>query len=349
MRLNVSLFALLIFLLGGCSPQSFNLKCNLSNVLERYDENAVIDSVAVQVLSPEGKYETIGYADIHGGEVAFKGRVSEPVLGRIVFFLSVPGGSGSSEASLIIEPGSISSDDAMVFYGSRNNDALNQAVQELDKCSEDSVAVRNLFAGIGEKYSDATLVALLANAFRKLDPGMWLRTIESMDDAIINHPVIESCSKRADKTIAAERAAKATAEGCKFADFQGEWKGRAYKLSDFAGKGKYVLVDFWASWCRPCREEIPNVIRVYEKYKDKGLVVLGVAVSDRPEQTAKAVEALGINYTVVNEVGRGASEAYGIRFIPQIILIAPDGTIVAKGLTGDEIETTVHKFLSTKM
>lgn len=78
-------------------------------------------------------------------------------------------------------------------------------------------------------------------------------------------------------------------------------------------------------------------------------MVLGVAVSDRPEQTAKAVEALGINYTVVNEVGRGASEAYGIRFIPQIILIAPDGTIVAKGLTGDEIETTVHKFLSTKM
>ncbi|MGM9749147.1 MAG: TlpA family protein disulfide reductase [Candidatus Cryptobacteroides sp.] len=325
------------------------MKCNLSNVLRQYDENAVIDSVAVQALSSEGNYETIGYAKVSGDEAIFRGKVPEPVLGRIKFFLSVPGGSGSSDAALIIEPGSISSDDAIVFYGSRNNDALNQAVQELDKCSEDSVAVRNLFAETAEKYSDATLVALLSNAFRKLDPGMWLRTIGQMDDAIINHPVIESCSKRANAILVAERAAKATAEGCRFADFKGEWNGREYKLSDFAGKGKYVLVDFWASWCRPCREEIPNVIRVYEKYKDKGLVVLGVAVSDRPEQTAKAVEALGINYTVVNEVGRSASDAYGIRFIPQIILIAPDGTIVAKGLTGDQIETTVQKFLSTKM
>ena len=133
--------------------------------------------------------------------------------------------------------------------------------------------------------------------------------------------------------------------GAQYKDFQGTWEGKEYKLSDFVSHGKYVLVDFWASWCEPCRKEIPNIIRTYNKYKGKGLEVIGVAVSDKPEETAKAVKKLGINYTVFNETDNSASTAYGIQSIPQILLIGPDGTILKQGLRGESIGEAVKEAL----
>ncbi|MBQ7463127.1 MAG: TlpA family protein disulfide reductase, partial [Bacteroidaceae bacterium] len=102
--------------------------------------------------------------------------------------------------------------------------------------------------------------------------------------------------------------------------------------------GKYVLVDFWASWCGPCRAEIPNLITAYNKYKDKGFTVLGVAVNDKPEATLKAIKDDGIPYPQILNSQQIAASAYGIISIPEIILFAPDGTILARGLRGEEIE-----------
>lgn len=136
-----------------------------------------------------------------------------------------------------------------------------------------------------------------------------------------------------------------TGAGTMFVDFKAEYEGKTTSLSDYVGKGKYVLVDFWASWCSPCRKEIPNIIKVWEKYKGEKFEVLGVATWDKPEATIKAIEQLGIKYPQMLNAQTAGSEAYGIEGIPEIILFSPDGTIVARGLRGDKIESTVEEVL----
>lgn len=136
-----------------------------------------------------------------------------------------------------------------------------------------------------------------------------------------------------------------TAEGKMFKDFEAEYEGKVTKLSDYVGKGKYVLVDFWASWCGPCRAEIPNLIKVYNKYKGDKFEVLGVATWDKPEDTQKAIEQMTIPYPQIMNAQKAGSDAYGITGIPQIILFGPDGTIVKRNLRGAGIENTVAEVL----
>ena len=123
-----------------------------------------------------------------------------------------------------------------------------------------------------------------------------------------------------------------------FKDFAVEYDGKTTRLSDYVGRGRYVLVDFWASWCGPCRQEIPNLIALYEKYKDEKFQMLGVAVQDNPEASLKAIDEMQIPYPQILNTQKIATDLYGIQAIPEIILFAPDGTILARGLRGEEIE-----------
>lgn len=144
---------------------------------------------------------------------------------------------------------------------------------------------------------------------------------------------------------AAQEAASKSATGQMFTDFQAEYEGKTYKLSDYVGRGKYVLVDFWASWCGPCKAEIPNLIKVYNQYKGDKFEVLGVATWDEPKATLKAIEQMQIPYPQILNAQRAGSDAYGITGIPQIILFAPDGTIIKRDLRGEQIEETIKELL----
>ncbi|MEG2755044.1 MAG: TlpA disulfide reductase family protein [Mucinivorans sp.] len=139
-----------------------------------------------------------------------------------------------------------------------------------------------------------------------------------------------------------------TSQGKMFVDFEAvTLDGSATKLSDYVGNGKYVLVDFWASWCGPCRAEIPVINEVYQTYKDKGLIVLSVNVWDSKKECEKSIIDLGMNWNHIACFDNQApTDTYGINGIPHIILFAPDGTIEARELRGDELKETVAKVMT---
>ncbi|TWV94691.1 TlpA disulfide reductase family protein [Chitinophaga pinensis] len=142
---------------------------------------------------------------------------------------------------------------------------------------------------------------------------------------------------------------KKTNTGVVAMDFmQNDTTGKPVKLSDF--RGRYVLVDFWASWCKPCRAENPNLLKAYNKFKDKNFTILGVSLDDEDGRKAwlHAVAKDGMPWTQVSDLQGFKSKAaidYGINAIPANFLIAPDGKIIARNLRGDELEKKLAQVL----
>ena len=142
----------------------------------------------------------------------------------------------------------------------------------------------------------------------------------------------------------------ATSVGARFLDFEAsldcnDLEGTKVHLSDYVGRGKFILLDFWASWCGPCKAEVPFIKTAYEKHVGENFDVVSVALNDNPDDSAVAAMDLGIIWNSLVGAGSKPGELYGITAIPHLILFGPDGTILARGFRGEEIEATVARFV----
>lgn len=143
------------------------------------------------------------------------------------------------------------------------------------------------------------------------------------------------------------KALKRKEVGAMFADFtMNDMEGNPRKLSDYVGQGNFVLVDFWASWCGPCRREMPHVKAAYEQFHPKGFEIVGISLDNDKDAWAKATEQLGITWPQMSDLKGWQCEAvdiYAVRGIPATILFGPDGKVVAADLRGDVLQKKLEE------
>lgn len=230
---------------------------------------------------------------------------------------------------------------------------------------EKDAALENFFDTFFAEYRDHNLKAYTENTdnFVSLFALQNLRNEfeDSKLDSLIN--LLAPALKEHKSVKSMQKALQArinTAEGKPFIDFTvnsvvgmtrsipPQPKYADVKFSDYVGKGKYILVDFWAPWCGPCKREIPNLKAVYDKYAGDNFDILSIAVWERqPVQvTIDTAAELGMNWLHINNAGSVPTDIYGVEGIPHLMLIGPDGTILKRGFHGAEgIEAAVAEYL----
>ncbi|MEY3590153.1 MAG: hypothetical protein RLZZ466_673 [Bacteroidota bacterium] len=218
-------------------------------------------------------------------------------------------------------------------------DRVEAKIDSLDEAMKESVL--GPFAKT-ESSSPVAFYALQQYAGYDINPGKVEPLYEGLSETIRTYPSAVAFKDRLE-------TAKKTGVGRIAPDFtQNDTLDQPVQLSSL--RGKYVLVDFWASWCGPCRQENPNVVKVFNQYKDKNFHVLGVSL-DREGQKDKWMKAIHddqLTWTHVSDLkfwNNAVAKQYGIQAIPQNLLVDPQGKIVAKNLRGEALAKKMQELL----
>lgn len=288
------------------------------------------------------KVDSVLVAD---GAAVFTGEIDEAVPARILV-------DGARYAQLVLEPGSIAID-------ARTRRAFGSELNDVNNAIADSVqSIAAVFqAAPNDSAKEAVYARYLSYVRERMEENLdnpvgYLLFIQGAYDMepeelvsyLEKHPSLKQY-KRVSKLVEMNARKAATQPGSKYVDFDINGK----KLSDYVGRdGKYLLVDFWASWCGPCIRETAVIKDLYNQYKDKGLEVLGVAVWDEPDATRRAIEQHALPWECILDAQSVPTDIYGISGIPCIMLIAPDGTIVSRDKQDDELRADVARYLDAR-
>lgn len=290
--------------------------------------------------------EKIDSVTVENGTAKFSGTVTSPVPARLII-------NGSRMGNLTLEGGEITMADRKASGTPFNdmNNKISAHIQELgeryEKIPQDSTGneARDLLNAEYEAYIDSVFNANIDNV---IGYSLFLDKAYSMNLAELNamleaHPSLKEYKRVAKLLEAAENKEK-TSVGNKFVDFTIENDSVKQSLSDYVGRGKPVLVDFWASWCGPCIKETKVIKEILGEYGSKGLEVLGVAVWDEPENTIQAVEKHQLPWPQIMNAQSVPTDLYGISGIPCIILFGPDGTILSRDKQDADLRADIKAY-----
>jgi len=329
-----------------------------------------IESGWVYLVHRQSENRTTDSAIISNGKFSLSGKAPVPEFCNIGFqyngkkdlyfgfflqngVLTLSGHRDSLTDAAVVITGSPAEDEFKTFLrGEERINAMNRQLSKLYAAAEAKKDQRQLDSL--RKCSGAVVKEekQMTAQFAAAHPGSYISAFElysnfSYDpdpdelegpynalDSSVRHSYF---GRRLSETI---DAAKKTAVGKPAPDFtQTDTKGKPVALSSF--KGKYVLVDFWASWCGPCRAENPAVVKAYRQYRSKGFSILGVSLDEKKDKWEEAIKKDGLNWIQVSDLKgwkNSVAQLYGINGIPMNYLLDKEGKIIAKGLRGEDLE-----------
>ena len=213
-------------------------------------------------------------------------------------------------------------------------------IQRMKEAEDEKTEI--LQASIKQNITTPVGIHLLKQNYYYLDVNMLDTLITQIPDFYENDNAIVKIKENVIKM-------KATDVGMPFTDFEmPNPDGKLVKLSDYAGKGKVILVDFWASWCGPCRREMPNLINAYKRFKNRNFEIVGVSLDRNSDAWKEGIKKLKLTWPQMSDLKfwdcEGA-QLYAVNSIPHTVLIDGNGIIIARGLHGDELQDKLEEIL----
>ena len=312
---------------------------------------------------------------IQNNKFEFKGKIEEPTI--YYAFIDAEGVYNQLAIGIpiLIKPGKIffriNGNDEVTIKGNEENEAYqdftNQQKPLIEK--QDEIAAKldeedlpeeereyylNEYLNIYEKVRLNTIDYVYENIDNPLGESTFLSTynlfsVEQIEELLsLANPSFNSHPIVMDILAQTAKMKSTFAERTKFYDFTlTDINGKKMSLSDYAGKGKFILLDFWASWCPPCMREMPDLVEFYNSIKGENFEIIGVSLDTEKDHWIKAVKELNISWPQLSSLERSndATKMYGVESIPYTVLIDPTGNIIADNLRGIELENVVLKAL----